>query len=57
MKSCTPLFVFVGIHLIWIATAMILLNSCQMPSVTVHGKLGDYTFTPRPPIEIEPAKE
>lgn len=39
-----------------IAAAMILLNSCQMPSVIVHGKLGDYTFTPRPPVAIKSAK-
>ena len=41
---------------ITIVTAMILLNSCQLPSVTVHGQYADYTVTPHKPIEIEPAK-
>jgi hypothetical protein len=39
-----------------LAALIVLLNSCQLPSVTVHGQYGDYTFKPRQPITIEPAK-
>lgn len=39
-----------------IAALVILLNSCQLPSVTVHGQYGDYSFKPRQPVIIEPAK-
>lgn len=34
-----------------------LLTACQLPSVTVHGQYGDYSFKPRQPITIESAKE
>jgi len=39
-----------------LAALITLLNSCQLPSVTVHGQYGDYSFKPRQPITIGQAK-
>jgi hypothetical protein len=39
-----------------VTALLILLDSCTLPSVTVHGQYGDYTFKPRQPITVEPSK-
>jgi hypothetical protein len=39
-----------------LAALMIVLNSCGISKVTVHGQYGEYSFKPYRPIEIETDK-
>jgi len=40
-----------------LAALIVVLNSCGIRKVTVHGQYGEYSFKPYKPIEIESAKE
>lgn len=44
------LVIIIFLAIMWTTTG------CQLPSVTVHGQYGDYTFKPRQPVTIAPAK-
>lgn len=41
---------------ITLAALVLVLNSCGIQKVTVHGQYGEYSFKPYKPIEIETDK-